>query len=123
MKRIATILTVALSLCITLTNSFATNNSQSSEIKLNVNDNNNSRAFYVKITDEGEGLFKLMVKGSKIEPIEVKIFDSSKNLIAKDFIDNDKSFTKLYNLSQVKSKKIIFEVVNREDLIAKEEFK
>jgi hypothetical protein len=123
MKRIATILAVALSLCITLTNSFADNNSKSSEIKLNVNDNNNSRAFYVKITDEGECIFKLMVKGTKIEPIEVKIFDSSKNLIAKDFIDNDKSFTKMYNLSQIKSKKIIFEVVNREDLIAKEEFK
>lgn len=123
MKKLATILVVALSMCILTTPSFANNNFISNENTINVNDNNNSRAFFVKITSEGEGLFKLLVKGSKIEPIEVKIYDSSKNLIAKDFIDNDKSFTKMYNLSQVKSKKIIFEVVNREDLIAKEEFK
>lgn len=123
MKKVATILAVAFSVCITMTPSIASYLSNSNENEVNVNDNNNTRAFYVKITNEGEGQFKLLVKGSKIEPIEVKIYDSSKNLIAKDFIDNAKSFTKMYNLSQVKSKKIIFEVINREDLIAKGEFK
>ncbi|MFW5761730.1 MAG: hypothetical protein ACOCXH_12190 [Cyclobacteriaceae bacterium] len=123
MKKLATILAVAFSVFVTTIPSFASYLPGSSEINTNVNDNNNKRAFYVKITDEGEGQFKLLVKGSKIEPIEVKIFDSSKNLIAKDFIDNAKSFTKMYNLAQVKSKKIIFEVINREVLIAKEEFK
>jgi len=123
MKKVATFLALALSMCIMNLPILAGNKTHKSEININVNDNNNSRAFYVKITDEGEKIFKLLVKGSKIEPIEVKIYDSGKNLIAKDFIDNDKSFTKMYNLAQVKSDKIIFEVINREDLIAKEEFK
>jgi hypothetical protein len=123
MKKVATILALALTMCIMNLPILAGNKTHKSEININVNDNNNSRAFYVKISDEGEKIFKLLVKGSKIEPIEVKIYDSGKNLIAKDFIDNDKSFTKMYNLAQVKSDKIIFEVINREDLIAKEEFK
>ena len=123
MKKVATFLALALSMCIMNLPILAGNKTHKSEININVNDNNNSRAFYVKITDEGEKIFKLLVKGSKIEPIEVKIYDSGKNLIAKDFIDNDKSFTKMYNLAQVKSDKIIFEVINREDLIAKEELK
>ena len=123
MKKVATILALALTMCIMNLPILAGNKTHKCEININVNDNNNSRAFYVKISDEGEKIFKLLVKGSKIEPIEVKIYDSGKNLIAKDFIDNDKSFTKMYNLAQVKSDKIIFEVINREDLIAKEEFK
>ncbi len=123
MKKVATFLALALTMCIMNLPILAGNKTHKSEININVNDNNNSRAFYVKITNEGEKIFKLLVKGSKIEPIEVKIYDSGKNLIAKDFIDNDKSFTKMYNLAQVKSNKIIFEVINREDLIAKEEFK
>jgi len=123
MKKAAAILALSLIMCNINLPIFAGNKTHKSEIIINVNDNNNSRAFFVKITNEGEKTFKLLVKGSKIEPIEVKIYDSGKNLIAKDFIDNDKSFTKLYNLAQVKSKKIIFEVINREDLIAKEEFK
>jgi len=123
MKKAAAILALSLIMCNINLPIFAGNKTHKSEITINVNDNNNSRAFFVKITNEGEKTFKLLVKGSKIEPIEVKIYDSGKNLIAKDFIDNDKSFTKLYNLAQVKSKKIIFEVINREDLIAKEEFK
>lgn len=123
MKKAAAILALSLIMCNINLPIFAGNKTHKSEITINVNDNNNSRAFFVKITNEGEKTFKLLVKGSKIEPIEVKIYDSGKNLIVKDFIDNDKSFTKLYNLAQVKSKKIIFEVINREDLIAKEEFK
>ena len=73
MKKIATYLAFALSLCILNLPIFAGNKTYSSEININVNDNNNSRSFYVKITNEGEKTFKLLVKGTKIEPIEVKI--------------------------------------------------
>ncbi|MGK7396687.1 MAG: hypothetical protein ACNS62_19070 [Candidatus Cyclobacteriaceae bacterium M3_2C_046] len=82
----------------------------------------NRRNFYVQLQEEEKQVFKLVVKGVKIEPIEVKIYDSNKNLIAKDFIDTDKSYTKVYNLSKVKTKKITFEIINREDIIAKQEF-
>ena len=117
------LLALCLSLFTLTPNIFAGNNNDNLKITANANDNNNRRGFYVKVVEEKEKLFKLLVKGSKIEPIEVKIYDSAKNLIAQDYIDTNKSFTKMYNLQQVKSKKIIFEIINREELIAKEEFK
>lgn len=76
----------------------------------------------VELSPEAEKAYKLSVKGSTIDPVLVKIYDQWYGLITEDYIENDKSFTKTYNLSKLPAGKYTFEVYSRGEVVAKSIF-
>jgi len=77
----------------------------------------------VELSPETEKSYKLSVKGgTTIDPVLVKIYDQRYDLVTEDYIENDKSFSKTYNLSKLPAGTYTFEVYSKGEVIAKSVF-
>ena len=75
-----------------------------------------------KIRKIEDGKAQLFVKGEVMEPISVNIFDSNDVLLFDDYIDHERSFSRVYDLSKVKAEELRIEVVAESKLLATAEF-
>ena len=66
---------------------------------------------------------KVIVRGDFMSPVIVNIYDKKSGLIFDDFIDHEKSFSKVYDLSKVKVNDLKIEVTTGKRLLAIAEFK
>lgn len=76
----------------------------------------------VDLEPAADKAYQLKVVGNSIEPVLVKIYDQRYELVTEDYIDNEKSFTKVYNLSKLPKGHYTFEVYSKGDVIAKTVF-
>jgi len=72
-----------------------------------------------KIEDEKA---EVIVRGEFMGPISVNIFDRHDVLVFDDYIDQEKGFSKVYDLSKVKAEELRIEVVTEQKLLATAEF-
>ncbi|MCG8307262.1 MAG: hypothetical protein MI975_07695 [Cytophagales bacterium] len=72
-----------------------------------------------KIEDEKA---KITVRGEFMGPVSVNIFNRNDVLIFDDYIDQEKGFEKVYDLSKVNAKDLRIEVVTEKKLLATAEF-
>jgi hypothetical protein len=76
----------------------------------------------VFISKKDHEVFEVLVKGEKIDPIKVMIYDHNNVLIHEDHIERNKSFVKRYDLSMIKikhSEEFTVEVVQANRVIKK----
>ncbi|MCC5927988.1 MAG: hypothetical protein JJU28_01970 [Cyclobacteriaceae bacterium] len=74
----------------------------------------------VFITKKDNEMLEVVVKGEKIEPVKVMIYDHSHKLIHEDYISRTKGFVKMYDLSRIAhSEQLIIEVVQANRIIKK----
>ena len=62
---------------------------------------------------------ELVVKGVKLDPVYVKIFDKYSRLITEDYIDVENSFKKVYNLERIPSEGFVFEIISDNKVVKK----
>jgi hypothetical protein len=74
----------------------------------------------IRLLDDAKA--KVIVKGSFMEPVYVNILDKHGLLIFDDYIDHERSFSKVYDLSKIDADQIEIVVVTQEKLLAKKEF-
>ena len=67
----------------------------------------------ISLFKSAENKVRLIVTGSDICPVSVKIYDSKNNVIYKENINNEHSFSRDYNIKELMSKKVTFEVNNK----------
>lgn len=72
-----------------------------------------------KVDDEKA---KVIVKGEFMGPVSVNIFDRNNVQVFNDYIDQEKSFSKVYDLSKVRSEDLRIEVVTERKLLASSAF-
>lgn len=72
-----------------------------------------------KIEDEKA---KIIVKGEFMGPVSVNIYGRNDVLVFDDYIDQEKGFLKVYDLSKVKADELRMEVVTEKRLLATAEF-
>jgi len=65
---------------------------------------------------------KVTVKGKFMGPVSVNIFDRNSVLVFDDYIDQEKGFSKVYDLSKVKANELRIEVATENRLLATAEF-
>lgn len=65
---------------------------------------------------------KVTVKGKFMGPVSVNIFDRNSVLVFDDYIDQEKGFSKVYDLSKVRADELRIEVVTERKLLATAEF-
>lgn len=65
---------------------------------------------------------KVIVRGEFMGPVSVNIFDRNDVLVFDDYIDQEKGFSKVYDLSKVKAEELRIEVVAERKLLATAEF-
>ncbi|MGK7394109.1 MAG: hypothetical protein ACNS62_06035 [Candidatus Cyclobacteriaceae bacterium M3_2C_046] len=75
--------------------------------------------FQVALNAETDKRFKLTVLGETLAPVFVKIYDANQRLVTEDYVDNSKSFSKVYNLSQVPASDFTFEVISKNKIVTK----
>ena len=75
-----------------------------------------------EIIEEAEGKFKLVVLGELANPIAVNIYDGFGHLIFGDFVEINKSFSRVYDLSKVKYQDVSCEIIQDGTTLAKTEF-
>lgn len=87
--------------------------------KINRNSDYNMTAD-IRLLDDDKA--KVIVKGSFMEPVYVNILDKHGLLIFDDYIEHERSFSKVYDLSKIDSDHVEIVVVTQEKLLAKREF-
>jgi hypothetical protein len=65
-----------------------------------------------------DGKAKVIVKGEFMSPVSVKILNKRNELVFDDYIDHERSFSKVYDLSKVKADELKIEVVAESKLLA-----
>jgi len=65
---------------------------------------------------------KIIVKGDFMAPVSVNIYDSFNVLVFDDYIDHEKSFSVIYDLSKVRAEKLRIEVVSDNGMLATAKF-
>jgi len=70
---------------------------------------------------EGEKA-KIIVKGDFMAPVTVNLYDSHNALVFGDYIDHEKSFSRIYDLSKVKANELRIEVESETKMLATAEF-
>lgn len=65
---------------------------------------------------------KVIVKGDFMSPVSVKILNKRNELVFDDYIDHERSFSKIYDLSKVRADELKIEVVSESKLLATAEF-
>lgn len=65
---------------------------------------------------------EVTVRGEFMGPVSVNIFDRNDVLVFDDYIDQEKGFSKVYDLSKVKAEELRIEVVAERKLLATAEF-
>lgn len=65
---------------------------------------------------------KIIVRGKLMSPVYVNIFDSNDVKVYDDFIDRERGFSKVYNLSKVKADELRIEVVAENRTLATAKF-
>ncbi len=73
------------------------------------------------IKEDGEK-FSVKVIGEIVDPIAVNIYDKNGGLVYGDFIDINKGFSKVYDMSKSLGKDITFEIVQNGEVLAKTSF-
>lgn len=66
--------------------------------------------------------YRVLVRGSHMAPVMVNIYDSRYELIYTDEVKIGKSFTKVYDLSKVRARNLVFEVSENGKLISRRKF-
>lgn len=74
------------------------------------------------ILKKGSEKAKVIVKGEIMSPVSVNIFDRFGVLLFNDYIDRERGFSKLYDLSQVDAENLKIKVVSENRLLATAEF-
>lgn len=74
----------------------------------------------IKKVDEEKA--KVIVKGEFMGPVSVNIFDRNDVLVFDDFLDQERGFSKVYDLSKVKANELRVEVVTENKLLATAKF-
>ena len=62
---------------------------------------------------------KLTVTGPEVQPLLVNIYNQRSELVTQDYIDTEKSFSKVYNFNKIAEQKYIFEIISNGKVIAK----
>ena len=70
----------------------------------------------IKKVDEDKA--KVIVKGEFMSQVSLNIFDKNNVLIFDDYIDRERAFSKIYDLSKVKANELRVEVVTEMKLLA-----
>ncbi len=83
---------------------------------------NGPKIISADIRKEDNQQYELIVKGDKLSPVYVNIYDRNNVLIYGDKIDHTKSFSRKYDLSKLNTSELKFEVINNGDLIATKKF-
>ncbi len=65
---------------------------------------------------------KIIVKGDFMAPVSVNIYDSHNALVFDDYIDKEKSFSRIYDLSKVIAEELRIEVVSDSNMLATAKF-
>jgi hypothetical protein len=65
---------------------------------------------------------KVVVKGDFMAPVYVKIYDSNNIMIFDDYVDHERAFSRIYDLSKIKSNELRMEVVAESKLLATARF-
>lgn len=65
---------------------------------------------------------KVIVKGEFMGPVSVNIYDRNDVLVFDDYIDHERGFSKVYDLSKVKADELRIEVVSESKMLATAEF-
>lgn len=65
---------------------------------------------------------KIIVKGDVMGPVTVNIYDENDVLVFDDYIDEENSFSKVYDLSNVKADDLRIDVITEKKLLASTNF-
>jgi hypothetical protein len=65
---------------------------------------------------------KVIVKGEFMRPVSVNIFDKHNELVFDDYIDHERAFSRIYDLSKVKANELRIEVESESKMLATAEF-
>ena len=71
----------------------------------------------ISLVRSGENKVRLIVTGHNIKPVNLKIYDASTNIIFKETINNNQSFSRNYDIKDLKPGKIMFEVSNQDNYL------
>ena len=75
-----------------------------------------------RIKKLGEEKAEVIVRGEFMEPVSVNIFDKNNVLLFDDYIDRERGFSRVYDLSNVKAEDLTIKVVAENNLLATAEF-
>ena len=102
------------------------------EYSFKVTDQDGEYVTKIKRTDEvfmvasikklEDGRAKVIVRGEFMAPISVNILDRNDVLVFDDYIDHEKAFSKVYDLSRISAENLKIEVVTERKLLATAEF-
>lgn len=114
------------------TKSFGFQNLKLGEFSFKVTDSEGTYVTKINRTDDvhmvasirevEEDKAKVIVRGEFMGPVYVNIYDGDKVLVFDDFIDQEASFSKVYDLSKVKARELKIEVVTDKKTLASAKF-
>lgn len=61
---------------------------------------------------------KIIVKGEYLEPVYVNVFDRNDVLLFDDYIERERAFTRVYDLSKLNSNDLRIEVASKQKILA-----
>ena len=70
------------------------------------------------IKDLGEDRAKIIVKGEYMDPVFVNVFNRNDELVVDDYIERTRSFSRIYDLSGIKTGELRIEVAAGQKLLA-----
>lgn len=76
----------------------------------------------VQINPVQDKKFQLTLVGNHSEQVSVNIYDAAANLVFTDKIEKQGSFTRVYDLTKIRTGNFTFEVVSQNGLITKKQF-
>lgn len=81
---------------------------------------NTSNSLAIDVIPTQEGKFNLICKGVDNKPVYVSIYSKTAGVIYEDVIDYKKDFSRVYDLSKITDKNLIFQVSNESNQVSKE---